>query len=408
MILGRKIFLCSIAWFGLTAGAVRAQPAPSASEVAGARDALANAEKSHRDFYAASQFAEAVAASRGGLALAERMGTIQDKIQFIRHLAYDNWLMGDNESAFDYCQRLLECAEQVNDNRIRAQGHRYLNQIYETMGDDDRARAHAEQSLHFAQLSGEEDVRIYAITAIGLSDARARRYDAALRAFGESYAYWQKQNRPWNAVNALVNIADVMDARGDLPNALKRYEEILTARVENKDRSGQVRAVAAIGGLLRRLGRADEALPRLEAARSLAESIGSHRVLAEFYINLAQVQEARKDFAGALATERRLADEREKLGSEGARLRATELEARLELFQKQQAIDQLHTIIAVNEAKVRMVNADLAQVRAFNIAVIDGVVALAVIAVSAWLVMRYRERHKKLEAHISKHPFPPS
>lgn len=251
-------------------------------------------------------------------------------------------------------------------------------------------------------------MRIYALTSIGLSDARAGRYDAALRAFEESRAHWQKQKRAWNVANSLVNIADVMDARGDLPGALKRYEEILAARIENKDRSGQVRAIAAIGGLLRRLGRAEEALPRLEAARPLAESIGSHRVLAEFYVSLAQVQEARKDFAGALATERRLADEREKLGSEGARLRATELEARLELVQKQQAIDQLHTIIAVNEAKVRMVNADLAQVRAFNIAVIDGVVALAVIAVSAWLVWLYRSRHKKLVDRMSKHPFPPS
>lgn len=155
MIFRRKIFYPSLALFGLTAVVAWAQPAPSASEVAGARDALANAETAHRDAYAASKFAEAITASRGGLALAERAGTIQDKIQFIRHLAYDNWLMGDNESAFDYCQKLLECAEQVNDNRIRAQAHRYLTQIYETMGDDARARTHAEQSMHFAQLSGD-------------------------------------------------------------------------------------------------------------------------------------------------------------------------------------------------------------------------------------------------------------
>ena len=181
-----------------------------------------------------------------------------------------------------------------------------------------------------------------------------------------------------------------------MANALKRYEEIYAARLANNDRSGQVRAIAAIANLLRRLGRADEALPRLAATRVLAESIGSHRVLAEYYDSLAHVQEARRDFAAALATERLLADEREKLGSERARLRATELEARLGLVQKQQAIDQLRSIIAVNEAKVRMVNADLAQVRAFNIAVLDGIIALVVIALAGWLVWRYRMRHRRL------------
>ncbi len=294
----------------------------------GVRDTLVTAENQHRTAYQASKFAEAIAAARGGLELADRAGTLQDQIQFVRHLAYDYFLMGDNESALDYSQRLLNCAELLNDNRIRAQGHRYLSEIYATMKDDALSRSHAESALRLATLAGDGDVRIYALTVVGLSEARARHYDAALRAFEESRVYWRKQNRPWNTVNSLVNIADVAEDRGDLADALRRYEEIVAGRIANGDRSGQVRAVAAIAGLLRQLGRADEALPRLVAVRALAESIGSHRVLAEFYLNLAQVQEARRDFAAALATERLAESESEALGSERARLRSSELEAR--------------------------------------------------------------------------------
>jgi tetratricopeptide (TPR) repeat protein len=392
----RNLILTLSALLALFANPGRALPAPNGNEIAGIRDALANAEKQHQETYAASKFAEAIEAARAGLALAERGGTLADKVMFTRHLAYDNFLMGDNESAIEYSQRLLEFAEALNDNRIRAQAHRYLSQIYETLEDDARCRSHAERSLAFAKLAGDEDIRIYALTAIGVSDARAGRFDAAIRAFDESRAHWLNKKRPWNAINSLVNLADVAIARNDLSGALNRYEEIFTERVANKDQSGQVRAMAAIGNLLRRLGRAPEALPRLLAARPLAEAIGSHRVLAEFYGSLAQVQEACRDFAAALATERLVADEREKLGSERARLRATELEARLDLAQKQQAIDQLRSVIAVNEAKVRMANADLAQVRAFNIAVLDGALALGAIGVAAWLVRRYRLRHRRL------------
>jgi tetratricopeptide (TPR) repeat protein len=399
----RKVpsFIFAVCAFAVLA--LRAQTdKPVLPDPLGVRAALAAAEKQHADTYAASKFAEAIVASRAGLGLADRSGTLADQVQFIRHLAYDYWLMGDNDSAIEYSQRLLDCAELLGDNRLRAQSHRYLSQVYETMDDDARARSHADSALRFAQLAGDEDVRIYALTSVGLSEARARHYDAALRAFEESRTYWEKQRRPWNAVNSLVNLADVIAARGDLPAALQRYEEILAARVQNNDRSGQVRAVAAIANLLRRLGRADEALPRLVAARSLAEAIGSHRVLAEFYNSLAQVHEARGDFAAALATERLAANERNQLASDRARLRSSELEARLELLQKQEAINQLRSAVAVNEARLRTTAADLAQVRSFRIAVIDGVAAFAVIVAAAYLVWRYRARSKRLHAAVAK------
>ncbi len=380
---------------------LRAQPASAAPDPTEVRARLDAAEKRHRDTYAASNFADAIAASRAGLELADRSGTLLDQVQFVRHLAYDNWLMGDNDSALDYSQRLLEHADALNDNRVRAQSHRYLSQIYETMEDDLRSREHAERALHFAQLAGDEDVRIFALTSVGLSELRAHHYDAALRAFEESRAYWLKLNRPWNAVNSLVNIADLADARGDLTGALKLYEEVLTTRIANNDRSGQVRAVATIASLLRRLGRADEALPRLVAVRPLAESIGGHRILAAYYISLAQVHEARRDYATALATERLAAAEHEQLTSERARLRSSELEARLELLQKQQAIDQLRTTVAVHEARLRAAAADLAHVRSFRISIIDGVMALGAITFAAWVVMTYRARTKRLHAAVA-------
>ena len=353
MTLRRSIFLAALALAGPLTPIAHAQPAAPRPDAAVVRTTLDNAEREHRENYQASKFAEAIAAARGGLALAEQAGTLTDQVQFIRHLAYDYLLMGDNDSALDYSQRLLECADTLNDNRIRAQSHRYLSQIYDSMEDDARSRSHAESALRFARLAGDEDVRIYALTVVGQSEARARHFDAALRVFEEAHAYWEKHNRPWNAVNSLVNIAGVVDARGDLPDALKRYEEILAARVANKDLSGQVQAVSAIASLLRRLGRADEALPRLAATRALAESIGGHRLLAEFYGNLAQVQEARHDFAAALTAERLAAAEREQLSGERARLRAGELETRLNLAEKQQAIDRLIREMSRREAEFR-------------------------------------------------------
>jgi lipase chaperone LimK len=159
-----------------------------------------------------------------------------------------------------------------------------------------------------------------------------------------------------------------------------------------------VRAVSVIASLLRRLGRPGEALPRLVAVRSLAESIGGRRILSEFYASLAQTQEALGDYAGALATERLAATQHEQLTSERARLRSTELEARLDLLQKEQAIDQLRSTVAIHEARLREAAADLAHVRSFRIAILDGLAAFAVATLSGILVWRYRSRTKRLHA----------
>lgn len=398
--------LAAFAALVLIAPALRAQAAASplarVTDAAGVHDALANAETTHRSAYQAAKYDDALRAARDGFALAEKFGTLADQIQFLRHLAYDNWLVGDNESAIDYSQRLLDAADLQNSDLVRAQAHRYLSQVYETLNDDARSRTHAEQSLHFAVLAEDPLVRIQALNAVGLSQARAGNYEAATHAFEEGRAYYEKQGNRLAASNSLANLADLADVRGDLPRALQLYEEILATRTAIKDARGQVRAVSAIASLLRRLGRSAEALARLTAIRAQAEAIGGHRLLTEFYTDLAQVQETLGDFAAALRTERLAATEREQLVSERARLRASELETRLELAQKEQAIEHLRSVVATHDALMRSTAADLAQVRSFQIAVVDGIVVVAVIAVAGLLVWRYRVRSRRLHTAVKK------
>lgn len=101
----------------------------------------------------------------------------------------------------------------LNDNRIRSQANRDLSQIYATMQDAEHARSNAERALHFAQIASEDEVRIYALTALGESEARPQHYDAAQSAFKDSHAYWPQHGRSWNAVNPLANLGDIAAAR---------------------------------------------------------------------------------------------------------------------------------------------------------------------------------------------------
>lgn len=367
---------------------IRSQPALADADALHAT--LDSAEKQHRAAYNAANFPAAIVAARGGLALAEHAGTLLEQVQFLGHLAYDYWLMGDNDSALEYTQRVLDAAEQLNDHRVRSRGHRYLSIIYETLADRERSRCHAEEALRFAELADDGHLRILALNSVALNQVKAGQLNAAERGFEESRMYWENNNSRWNAANALANIADIADIRGDLTQALKLYDEIYATRVDVNDRRGQVRAVCSIASLLRRLDRPDEALARMNAARELAESVGGKRILAEFYGVLAQVHEARHDFAAALKMERVAVAEREQLATERAHSRAIEVDARLELAQKQRLIEKMRTAAAVRESALRIAEADLARMRSLRFALIDGLLLLAVAVVGGALMLRYR------------------
>lgn len=361
------------------------------------QELLAIAERRHEETYRAANYVEAIAVSLEALHLAERSGTLVDQAPFVRHLAYDYWLVGNNTSAIEYSQRLLDIASTLDDNRLRAQGHRYLAQIYNVLGETTLSRTHGENALRFATLTGDQALRMPALNTIALADAKAGAFDEAERKLTEIYAYWEKQGNRRSLANALANIADLAIARQDFPRALELYESILKTRTEIDDRRGQVRALSAVGGLLRRLDRADEAYARLTAMRAQAESIGDDRLMTEFFGVLAEVQEARGDFPAALASERLATVARERIASEAARLRAADLESRLAVVREQQEREKFDRALALREAELRAAAAEVARARSDRFALIDGILLVVVMVAAGWLVLRSRRHSHRVE-----------
>lgn len=396
MLLRRSLLCCLVT---LTLLSAPDHAADSATFNSALRAALDTAEANHKAAYANADFPSAIAFSRGGLEQAQQGGNINDQVPFVRHLAYDYWLMGDTSLSFDYSQRLLEFAVILNDERLHSQGHRYLSITYDTMGDTLNARKHAEEALRHAKLTTDERIYTMALQALAVCQVKQGELDAAERAFEINRRYWEGKNDRWNAANTLANIADIADARGDLNRALFLYEEIYATRVAVSDRRGQVRALSAIASLLRRLHRPDEALTRLQIARPLADAIGGHRILAEYYKILAQVQEDRGDFAAALVAERVAQAEHEELSGQRARLHAADIEARLDLMRKQQTISRLQRANAEHGTR------DAVNGRRYLlwIGLIDAFFLIIVVVGAVSIVIHYR-RHaeRQIEAALRR------
>ena len=357
---------------------------------------LAAAESRHETAYRAADYPTAVAAALEGLGIAAQSASLRDQVPFLRHLAYDYWLIGDSELALDYSQRVLTAAEKLHDNTLRAVGHRYLGLAYFSMGNFAQSRPQTEEALRFAKASGDADVIASIKLHLGNELAKARDVAGARQLFEEVLAHWEKKGNPRNASNAQANLADLAEQQGDLPAAIALYEKIYAVRVEANDRRGQVRALCALAGLLVKTGRAEEASAKLATARPLVESIGGFRLLHEFHSSVAQVQEARGDYQAALVAERLAVAALQQVIGERARLHAADLAERLELSRHERTIAALTQEKDLQAAQLHAREAELARARDralwITVASALGFAALIAVVVSHRLRLRTERR----------------
>ncbi len=312
-----------------------------------------------RKAYSVSDYRTSIAVSLAGLARAQAIHDGGAEAEFLRHLAYDNRLMGNLDLAIHYSQRMLELAARFHLTEEASRAHRYLSDIYDEFGDPVRAREQADEALRLSAGLTDPRLRIFALESRGHSERRTGQFAAARADLETVRAFWAAHGSRWNAANSVRDLADVSEAEGDLPGALAGYEAARKEMAVVGDQRGLARAWYHEASLLRRLGRPDEAMADLDKARPLVMTIGGHRLLSEFHAELARMREMRGDLAGALADERAAAAEREALVGERAQALAADFEARRGIVQQQQALDELARKESVEAAGLRQREAEL-------------------------------------------------
>ena len=377
---------------------LRASDGP-ASELRAAIEASA---QRYTEIYRTADFGSALAEARRGLALATQAGSPRDEIEFLKAALYSSWLLGDTESGLDFGQRLIARGTAQADERGLSFAHRVLGTVFGQLGQSAPQREHTRLALACAERAGDDLLRIAALNNLGNHALADGDLATARRIHEDILAYRERHDQRWDAAGTLTNLADVAEKARDLPRALELQERALAIRIELKDRRGQAHSRWQVASLLRQLGRHDEALAHLTEARILAEASGGQELLRQVFSVLAQTQEARGDFAAALAAERLAAGAAAALASERARLRAVDVAARLELVQKQQTIADIARDRRVKAAELRARTADLmaselalARSDALRVSVGTGVLALAVALAAIIVLQRTRLRAER-------------
>lgn len=379
-------------------------PAQDTSRTPRSSDALIVASARERaKFYAEASYDQAIAASLAGYRRAVELDSLEDQVLFLRHLTFDNWLLGNSENALANGFQLLRLANKLDSVADRSRANRYLSQIYTSVDDLPRAAIHARAALAAADLVDDDVLRAYARECIGLCALRTGDFATARHELEAARRIFVKTGQIVSSFVVRREQAELAAAEGDLAGALAIFEEVEAESVAGGNPLSIARALDGTATQLRRLGRAPEALARLERAAPLVAKVGSHSLRREFFTELALTREALGDPAGALAAERAARVAREAMAAARTRAQAAEAEAHQALEARQQAIDRLNAEKATQAAELRAREAELGQARTVRTTLVIGAAVFVLVCVIVIVSQRARLRARRLALEETRH-----
>ncbi|MCA1644460.1 MAG: LuxR C-terminal-related transcriptional regulator [Chloroflexi bacterium] len=187
----------------------------------------------------------------------------------------------------------LELARQAGNAAVVGRNQLWLAEAAFDDGDDDAARAWAEQALASADPVGSRLNASMGFRLLGDVEARQGNVDRAGELFEASLAHAREIGR-WLAAWTANHLADLRVEQHDLAGARALLKEALTTSHDAGDRQGLARTFEGCARLASATSRAGEALRFAGAAASLRTNIGAplppaERATLERYISVARM-----------------------------------------------------------------------------------------------------------------------
>ncbi len=197
---------------------------------------------------------------------------------------------------------------------------RIYNEAYEIYSraqskeDTKKAARLFEQALNLYEKSADAKGRAQCLNKIGEIYDDLGDYERALDYYERSLVIWLMMRDPQGEALALNNIGLVYYYKGDYPKALEYWEKCLKIRREIGHGAGEAVTLNNIAGVYQRLGNYSEALGHYQEARNIHRRLKNERGEAITLNNIGEVYRTVGDYARALNNYRASVQLKEKLG----------------------------------------------------------------------------------------------
>lgn len=357
----------------------------------------------------ANDLPAAVRAGREALTLAEKQN---DPLLILNAChTYGRCLSssGRYAEATEYFLRNLRLAEQRKSVRAEAMAISDLAHCYSNLGDHVRALEYSRRTLALVETFGDADQLAGVAHNVGNHELSLGNTHAARTQYTRALELRRTLTNRTAIADELDALAGVDVAEGKYAEALKALEPVMANR---RTLRGKLKLTASLlirAEALQKVGRLDEALQDIEEARSYIDTIERPKFRAQVYERLASIQEAKGNFAAALAATRREFKERELMTGEVAQAKMIELQGRYDLVKKDDEIARLArenetnatkanlraAQLAQSDAELRAKEAELSRAQSQRLAYGLGAVAVAAIFGAILFVQRTRIRAER-------------
>ena len=323
---------------------------------------------------------------RQALAIAETLGARPLLSRALKEAGHTCWAFGDLPAATDYFQRALRMSEEDGDIPGQADAEAGLGAVASDLHDAPRARTHTERALTLAEKSA--DLGRVALYSSNLANWYFDAKDTvqARKLYERALAIFIQLDQRTAAADIRADFARIDEAEGRFQEAERTLRALLPGRRRLRGRIKLTTTLVQLASVLRKQGKADEALGFLNEAWGYAAQLAPPSKILVLDA-LVETQEARGDLAAALKALRQRQQEAESQNGSAAQMRAAEVREAFAAERREAEIAHLRqeeltraTALRAREAEVRAQEAELERGRwqryGLTSALIFGIVTL--------------------------------
>lgn len=264
---------------------------------------------------------EALASQRRAQQLLSGTGDRRNEAVTLHEIGYLYDLFGETHRSLEAYSRSLELWEGVEDRAGRATTLHNRGLLYSSLGDYTAALDDLEEAR--ALRVGTTSHLAATLTAIGLTQALARRFEEALPILEQALALRKAGgNRRGEAATETV-LGSVLLRLGRRAEGLERQQHAFEVYVRLDDAQDKARAYLNLGRAFREVGRLSEAVPLLQTALDSGRRLGDSALVETSLLALAEMSREKGDQMAALRLIREAVDH-----VEASRLKSPSLDLR--------------------------------------------------------------------------------